>query len=84
MKAVEYSRDATKTLLRMDRATAQRIRGKVAQLAAETDSLANNVRALRGGDGLMRLRVGDWRVIYTEDMQVLLVVRVAPRGGAYD
>jgi mRNA interferase RelE/StbE len=84
MKAVEYSRDATKTLLRMDRATAQRIRGKVAQLAAETDSLANIVRALRGGDGLMRLRVGDWRVIYTEDMQVLLVVRVAPRGGAYD
>lgn len=84
MKAVEYSRDATKTLLRMDRATAQRIRRKVAQLADETDPLANNVRALRGSDGLMRLRVGDWRVIYTEDMQVLLVVRVAPRGSAYD
>ena len=84
MKAVEYSRDATKTLLRMDRATAQRIRSKVAQLATEPDSLANNVQALRGGDGLLRLRVGDWRVIYTEDIRVLLVVKVAPRGAAYD
>jgi mRNA interferase RelE/StbE len=30
------------------------------------------------------LRVGDWRVIYTEELLVLLVLKVAPRGGAYD
>jgi mRNA interferase RelE/StbE len=32
----------------------------------------------------MRLRAGDWRVIYTADLVVLLVVKVAPRGAAYD
>lgn len=84
MKAVEYSREATKALLRMDRATAQRIRSKVLQLAVQPNSLANNVRALKGDQGLMRLRVGDWRVIYTEDLLILLVVKVASRGSAYD
>jgi mRNA-degrading endonuclease RelE of RelBE toxin-antitoxin system len=31
----------------------------------------------------MRLRVGDWRVIYQDGM-ILQIVRVAPRGSAYD
>lgn len=84
MLQVEYSRDAVRTLLRIDRATARRIRAKVDQLATDPAALANNVTALKGGDGLMRLRVGDWRVIYTADLVVLLVVRVAPRGSAYE
>lgn len=82
---VEYSRQAVRTLLTIDRATARRIRSKVTQLAADPASLANNVRALRGeGEGLMRLRVGDWRVIYTRDLLVLLVLKVGPRGNVYD
>ena len=81
---VEYSRDAVRVLLRIDRVTAKRIRAKVDQLAADPVALANNVTALKGTDGLMRLRVGDWRVIYTADLVVLLVVRVAPRGSAYE
>lgn len=84
MKRVEYSRDAARTLLRMDRATARRIRSKVTQLAVDPESLANNVRALKGSDRLMRLRVGDWRVIYTEELLILLVIKVAARGSAYD
>ena len=81
---IEYSRDAAKTLMRIDRATSQRIRAKVGLLASDPAALANNVSELKGGDGLMRLRVGDWRVIYTADLVVLLVVRVAPRGSAYE
>jgi len=83
-KRVEYSRDAAKALMRMDRASSRRIRAKIDQLAGHPDALANNVKALRGGKGLMRLRVGDWRVIYTEDLVVLSVLKVAPRGKAYE
>lgn len=83
-KRVEYSREAAKTLFRMDRTTSRRIRQKVNQLASDPEALANNVSALKGGNGLMRLRVGDWRVIYTEDLLVLLVLKVRPRGSAYD
>jgi len=80
-KAISDSRDALKMLSRLDRPTAARIVGK--QLAADPEALANNVIAMKGGEGLMRLRVGDWRVIY-HDGVVLLIVRVAPRGSAYD
>ena len=83
-KRVEYSRDAAKALARMDRATSKRIRSKIGRLATDPGSLANNVKALKGSKGEMRLRVGDWRVIYTEDLIVLSVLRVSARGSAYE
>jgi len=84
VRRVEYSRDAARTLARIDQATSRRIRGKVQQLAAEPEALANNVRALKGPGGLKRLRVGDWRVIFTETLVVIAVQKVAPRGSAYE
>ena len=63
--------------------TAQRIRAKIEQYAADPASLANNVKRLRGGKE-MRLRIGDWRVVFREDGVVLTVIRIAPRGEAYD
>lgn len=83
-RLVQYSREATATLLRIDRSTAKRIRSKVDQLAADPESLANNVRSLKGKAGLKRLRVGSWRVIYSEELIVLRILKVAPRGSAYD
>ena len=67
----------------MDRTTASKIVAKIEQLASDPSALANNIRALKGGEGLMRLRVGDWRVIYRDGV-VLRIVRIAPRGSAYD
>jgi mRNA interferase RelE/StbE len=81
---VEYSREAQRTLRRIDRKTSKRIRSKVRQLANDPESLANNVKALRGSEELMRLRVGSWRVIYTAELVVLHVLKVAPRGSAYE
>ena len=42
----------------------------------------NNVKKLKGQDNLMRLRVGDWRVIM-RDSTVLLILKVSSRGSAY-
>ena len=70
-------------LQRMDRKTATRIIDKVEQLAIDPASLANNIKRLKGGDGLMRLRVGDWRVIYRDGV-ILVVERIALRSKAYD
>jgi len=83
-KRVEYGRLAAKALMRMDQVTSRRIRAKVQQLATNPASLANNVKRLKDSDDLYRLRIGDWRVIYTEDLLVLLVLKVSPRGSAYD
>jgi len=84
MKRIEYSRDAVKALRRMDNSTSRRIRDKLQQYAQDPASLANNVIPMKGSDGFKRIRVGDWRVIFTEDFIVLLVIRIAARGSVYD
>jgi mRNA interferase RelE/StbE len=83
-RRVEYSREAARTLMRIDRSTSKRIRAKIELLVSNPPALANNVQALKGGAGLMRLRIGDWRVIYTKDFVVLLVLKISPRGSAYE
>lgn len=84
VRQIIYARDALKTLRSIDNATAKRIQAKVAQYAGDPASLANQVKRLQGEERLWRLRVGDWRVIFNQDMVVVHVVRVASRGSAYD
>ena len=82
MKRVDYTRDALRTLRKMTANTAARIRHKVADYAADPQSQANYIKALKGRDGV-RLRVGNWRVIM-HDGVVLTVLEVGPRGSIYD
>ncbi|MCJ2026226.1 type II toxin-antitoxin system RelE family toxin [Methylobacterium sp. J-067] len=84
MPQVVYSRDAIRTLSRMPANLARLIRTKMEQYAADPGALANNVKMLKGEPGVLRLRVGDWRVLFTEDGVVIAVIRIAPRGSVYD
>ena len=83
MKRIAYTRAALKTLVRMPCNTADRIREKIEEYAADPASQANNVKVLKGRKGI-RLRVGDWRVIMDDDGNVLAVLGIGPRGGIYD
>lgn len=83
MKSVTYKPAALKVLRRMPRNEAERIRTKVRQYADDPASQANNVKALKGREGI-RLRVGDWRVIMDDQAEVLDVLKIGPRGGVYD
>lgn len=83
MKRIIYSKQASKTLARIPVNEARRIRAKIAQYAEEPAALANNVKRLRES-GYLRLRIGDWRVIFREDGVVVDVVRIAARGEAYE
>ena len=67
----------------MPRSSADLIRAKIEAYAADPLSLANNVTALKGREGL-RLRVGDWRVIMDDRGNVLAILDIGPRGGIYD
>ena len=66
----------------MPRKLAGRIRDKVRAYADNSASQANNVTRLLGQDGLLRLRVGDWRVVM-RDEEVLQVLHIASRSSAY-
>ena len=80
---IEFLPSARAELLALDRPVQARILRSLHRLAAAPRSAAN-VKALKG-NARYRLRVGDWRVIYTllDDVLVVLVVRIAHRREAY-
>jgi len=84
MWSITYSTDAFKTLSGMDQTVAKRIRAKILALAQNPNAPNNNVKKLTGVQGY-RLRVGDWRAIYTLKRQTLtvIVVRVGHRSEVY-
>lgn len=56
---------------------------KIDQLAAFPEQLATQVKRLQGRPGF-RLRVGDWRVIFDDNGNVLDVLAIGPRGSVYE
>jgi mRNA interferase RelE/StbE len=85
MWSVAYTADAIRTLSRMDRTAARRIRSKILALARDPRAPNNNVKKLTGVEGY-RLRVGDWRVIYTLKHEVftVIVIRIGHRSEVYE
>ena len=64
--------------------TSKLIRSKIAQYATDPAAQANNVKALKGQNSVYRLRVGDWRVLFTESGEIIAIIKVVPRGSGYD
>ena len=80
-----YHQKAQKTLKKMDNKTANLIMDKIDQLAEDTTKLSNNITPLSGPEfkGIYRLRVGNWRVFFNEDGEILNILKIGPRGGVY-
>lgn len=83
MKQISYTKSAIRALRRMPADTSLLIRSKIELYAQDPTALANNVRSLKGRQGI-RMRVGDWRVIMDDDGNVLAILDIGPRGGIYD
>jgi mRNA interferase RelE/StbE len=81
---VSYAKQAEKDIARLDAKLRRRILLAIGRLAADPDT-ATGVRKLTGRLE-WRLRIGDWRVRFVRDSsaQVIYIMRVLPRGGAYD
>ena len=82
MKSVRYTADALKALRRHSN-VAKRIMRVVREYADGNAAHANNVTALVGSTAL-RLRVGDYRVIFGETATEITVTHIGPRGSVYD
>ncbi len=83
-KELVFTRAAARALTRMPRDSEDLIRRKLKQYADDPESLANNVRALKGEGERYRLRVGDWRAVFTSEPDRIIVHAVGPRGSIYD
>jgi mRNA interferase RelE/StbE len=80
---IELRPAAVRALRKLDPQVRHRVQGAIALLAQ--DPRPPGARALPGRDGL-RVRVGDYRIIYTIDDHVLtvIVVRLGHRRDVYD
>jgi mRNA interferase RelE/StbE len=80
--AAEFTDRALRDVDRLDRPLADRILTAIARYA---DTGEGDVKRLQGTDREWRLRVGDWRVLFTlqQAPRLMLVIRVVARGGAY-
>ena len=82
---VEFAESAKDDLKRLDRQTANRLLKKLDWLAEQAASYPH--RALSGNwSSFYRLRVGDYRIIYSLDQGILLiiVIQVGHRREVYD
>ena len=84
MYELEYRRQARNYLARLPLKIKSVIVNNLHQLAANPDSPSLDIDALKGRGGF-RLRVGQYRVIYTrqDDQLIIEVVKIRPRGDIY-
>ena len=73
---ITYAHSALKSLRKLDGGVARRILTATGALAQ--DPRPPGCLQLKGGSGEMRIRVGDYRIIYLVEDDVLLVVVVTP------
>lgn len=80
MYSIVFEKAAKKFIDRLPMPDRRRVATAIAQLPDGTD-----IKKLKGYDGLMRLRVGDYRIIYRVDngRLVVLVVDAGNRGDIY-
>ncbi len=75
--------EADKTLRRIPANAAKRIRAKIKVYAEKPENQKNNVSKLQNRPGY-KLRIGDWRVAFGRNGNVLAILAIGPRGGIYE
>jgi mRNA interferase RelE/StbE len=84
MYRILFAKSADKTLRKMPWEVVRRIREKLDLIATDPYAEHPYVTRLQNRPGF-RLRVGDWRVIYEvqDDVLIVLVLRIGLRGDIY-
>lgn len=79
---IRYSKQAENFLKKVQRKQRETIITKIHQYADDPQSLKNMVKKLQNSP-FSRLRVGDYRVVFDEDGNVMLIERIETRGNVY-
>jgi mRNA interferase RelE/StbE len=82
MLKIRYSKQARLFLLKIPNRDAVKIRDKIEQYSIDPASQKNNIKKLVGAN-VCRLRVGDYRVIFDVDGNILDIIKVAHRKDVY-
>lgn len=75
---IEYSKRAVKSIRSMESRMKQRIKTAVEKIPA------GDIMPLKGSAGSYRLRIGDWRIIFSYPAKdTVLIEKIEPRGKVY-
>jgi len=77
---VRYAQAVVKQLERMSPDVARRVRSKIDRLS---NDLAGDVKRLTNYSPEYRLRVGDWRVLFNVEADILSIERISHRSDTY-
>lgn len=75
---ITYSRASVKVINSMDKIMKQRIKASIEKIPE------GDIRPLKGSAGTYRLRVGDWRILFSyPEHDTILIEKIKPRGDVY-
>ncbi len=86
-KKVLLSKVATKEFNKLQKARKKQVKSSLEKLSEPELRFRLDVKRLKGVGGredLFRLRVGDYRIIFSEDEDSLMVTQIIHRGKGYD
>ena len=76
-KKPEYSKQANKTINNLDRPSKQRIKKSIEKIPK------GDIKPLKGTKDIFRLRVGDWRILFSFLDGGIYIRKIEPRGDVY-
>ena len=82
MKTVRFLTPTRKALAK-HRNVAERLIATIEQYAETPEALADSVTELRGS-AAKRLRVGNFRIVFEETADEIIVTKIGPRGSIYE
>jgi mRNA interferase RelE/StbE len=82
LAVLEITRHAQKDLAAIHSVERKKIINKLTDFANNPKSFANQVKSLKGS-AMLRLRIGDYRILFEEDGRILRILRVGHRKEIY-
>lgn len=82
MAKIEWNEDAIKDLAKLDKPVAQRILKKIDWLSDNFEKVTPEP-LIGQFKGTFKLRIGDWRVVYTIEGQTLVIQFIGHRRNIY-
>lgn len=83
-KDVQLSTPARKQFESLDGSVKDRIRKALRKLASSGSGDVKKLQGVKGRETLLRLRVGDYRIVYRDDPDAIRITQIFHRGKGYD
>ena len=80
MYEIKFKKKAVKELQRLPKKDAERI---IEKISALSDNLTGDVKKLTNFTPEYRLRVGDYRVLFEIEKNIIIIYHIKQRGEAY-